>query len=66
MSQTPARLTDIQITAAAALVAEAKRVAFCRETLRMMAENYLRQAEKEPDEKVAVLKLAASILINEK
>ena len=65
MCQTPARLTEGQIAAAATLVMEARRVAFCRETLQMIAENYLRQAEKEPDEKAAILRLAASLLSNE-
>lgn len=65
MCQTPARLTEGQIAAAATLVTEARRVAFCRETLQMIAENYLRQAEKEPDEKAAILRLAASLLSNE-
>lgn len=64
MYQAITPLNDNQIAAVAALVAQAKQMGFCRETLQMVAENYLRQAEKEPDEMAALLRLAASLLMD--
>lgn len=64
MYQAIAHLNDNQIAAVAALVAEAKLMGFSWETLEMVAESYLRQAEREPEEMAAVLRLAASLLMD--